>query len=554
MQIRARQAFVAVSAILMVVLLIAVPRGASTQPLDTRFGLNSFITSRFDWLDWERPRQATQDLGVSWLREEFTWKYLEPEQGNWNFEFTDRSIQYADQTGAQIMGLLDYSAPWATAVPHDPHADKYMPDLTLWRTYVRTVVDRYADQVDAWQVWNEPNISIFFKPNPDPAAYAQLLAIASEEIRSHDPDAQIVIAGTSRVDMGFLDGVMAQGAGDDFDILAFHPYPVSFAAAPEQMGYVTDMRNAQAMAQKYNKPVWITEIGWPNHEGGPVSDQLQAAYLVRTMLLGYPYDQIKKYFWYDLRDDGDNARYHEHRFGLMTRDFAPKPAYTAYHQAIRQLNQAQYLETQSDGQDGLYDMVFERGDEIVRVVWRMGETRMYSMEASRDVRVLDMYGDAERYRRDDERIFVDIGESPLYIISPKDQKMSAMRAESLSFAYVAQTDPPFITSGERALATLTIQNTGTTDWKREGAFTAELGTCRTSDRASIFYDQQTWLGNNRPAVMLQEAVAPGEYATFQFALNTQGVKTGAYREHMCVLVRDVVWMSDVGIYWNIEVK
>ena len=46
-----------------------------------------------------------------------------------------------------------------------------------------------------WQVWNEQNMDAFFRPQADPAAYAELLGPAAEKIRDADPNAEILIGG-----------------------------------------------------------------------------------------------------------------------------------------------------------------------------------------------------------------------------------------------------------------------------------------------------------------------------------------------------------------------
>src|SRR3954464_9253029 len=51
-----------------------------------------------------------------------------------------------------------------------------------------------ARPIRAWEVWNEPNMSVFWQA-PDPAQYAQLLALTRTKLRRTDAAARIVFGG-----------------------------------------------------------------------------------------------------------------------------------------------------------------------------------------------------------------------------------------------------------------------------------------------------------------------------------------------------------------------
>jgi exo-beta-1,3-glucanase (GH17 family) len=89
-----------------------------------------------------------------------------------------------------------------------------------------------------------------------------------------------------------------------------------------------------------NKPVWITEIGWPSNRlidstsDRAVTPDQQAEYLVDTMNIILTYPQIEKVFWFCFRDLGTNGFDSEHNYGLIKYDFSLKPAYSAYKDFI----------------------------------------------------------------------------------------------------------------------------------------------------------------------------------------------------------------------------
>jgi hypothetical protein len=79
-----------------------------------------------------------------------------------------------------------------------------------------------------------------------------------------------------------------------------------------------------------NLSVYVTEMGWPTNTAQyGVSEFTAAAYAQRFLLLARARSWIGGVWWYDLFDDGNDAREKEHRYGLLHQDGAPKPAFPA---------------------------------------------------------------------------------------------------------------------------------------------------------------------------------------------------------------------------------
>ena len=95
---------------------------------------------------------------------------------------------------------------------------------------MRTLVSRYKHAVHHWEVWNEPDNNLFWKPAPNPREYADLLKTAYKAIKEADPSALVLSGGVSGNAVPYLDAVVAAGGRDAFDILAIHPYAVPLNA------------------------------------------------------------------------------------------------------------------------------------------------------------------------------------------------------------------------------------------------------------------------------------------------------------------------------------
>lgn len=327
-----------------------VPRVIRDLPIkEPSFGLNSHLLTRYpDPTSMDIPAQIVADLGVQWVREDFHWHRVQPTPLTYDWTFSDASMRALLKRKIQILGVLGPSVGWATKERTDPDYDVsfYPPEPRLFAEYVRAVVHRYKRYIKHWEIWNEPDLEHFWRGGPDPVAYAELLKIAAETIRSVDPEAKILIGGFNPFDTSFLQAVAAQGVWNSFDIIAIHPYINPWAPEEGNLLAVTD--GVRLVASQYGeKPIWITEVGWASGPSdrdavGNTNQDEQANYLVRSMLILWQ-TGVERIFWYTLKDDPGNP-YGLFEYGNGRTDFSrPKKAYTAFQTLNRQLQGTRFV-------------------------------------------------------------------------------------------------------------------------------------------------------------------------------------------------------------------
>lgn len=212
-----------------------------------------------------------QQAGIRWARADFSWSYFEPKDDDFRFDNYDTIVAAAKEHDVTLLPILCYNVEWA--FPAHENLDK-------WCDYVRTVVDRYKDDLKHWEVWNEPNIG-FWKPKPDAAQYAGLLIATYQAIKDTDPEAQVVYGGTSGIPFSYLRSTFEQGAFEAFDILAVHPY--RYPNVPETARIVEDLQKTWELLDEFGggKKLWITEYGWPTHINAAVQDGAFLPSLIR---------------------------------------------------------------------------------------------------------------------------------------------------------------------------------------------------------------------------------------------------------------------------------
>jgi len=358
----------------------------------------------------ELPMMRT--AGIGWVRTDFAWSGVERQPGQWHFEMLDETVDWAEAERVRILPILDYDVAWAR--PAHEHLD-------LWLDYVRRVVTRYKDRIRHWEVWNEPNLEKFWKDKPDPAAYVKLLRATHREIKRIDPGLVVVLGGTAGIPWEYIEGIYEAGGRGHFDVMNVHPY--RYPGSPEERPLFDDLVRLRELMQKHGdaaKPVWITEMGWPTHQGPRgVSEQRQALMFARSYLLALQ-SGVEVVFWYEFQATEGRTDYNEHHFGIVHRELDPKPAYQAMKTLaqVRPAGSAVLEGTWRTG--GVYHPGWQRLDGTrTWAVWRPGEDVAVQVDLEGPLSgAMDHLGRPVEVAPQGGRLTLSVGESPVYLVGP----------------------------------------------------------------------------------------------------------------------------------------
>jgi hypothetical protein len=268
---------------------------AGSSPLvpETFFGLHIHHIGTIT--PWPKARFAEWRLWDAYV----AWPNLEPARGHWHFENLDRYVWSAEQHDANILLPLGLTPRWASARPNEPSS--YQPgnaaeprDIEDWRTYVRTVAQRYKSRIHNYEIWNEPNLRRFWTGD-----VKEMVALTREAvliIRAIDPHATIVSpSATTASGTTWLLEFLVAGGGQYVDVIGYHLYVMP--NPPEDiLPLIQKVKKIMLDNSAGNKPLWDTETGWALPKPFP-SEELGAAYLARTHLLGWS-GGVQKLYWY----------------------------------------------------------------------------------------------------------------------------------------------------------------------------------------------------------------------------------------------------------------
>ena len=295
------------------------------------------VSDSFDTTN--RELDAVAGTTASWLRVPVEWSAIEATKGQYNWGYLDNMVNSARARNLRILATVGFTPAWARpqglgslmwTTPPANAAD--------FAAFTRQVVQRYGDRISVWQIWNEPNLALFFGfTNNKAAKYAELVKAAYPAIKAVQPNSTVVLAGLSRMSgddapPNFLNQLYANGIGGSFDAAAAHPYvfPSGLAADPENgWSDVGRMHDVMAGNGDGGKKIWMTELGAATSDDGDgVSQQEQARQIsdVLGAVAALPY--AGPAFIYSIRDlDSAQRGNREANFGaLLTSDFQPKAA------------------------------------------------------------------------------------------------------------------------------------------------------------------------------------------------------------------------------------
>jgi len=259
---------------------------------------------------------ALKAAGVRWVRLE--WKAAQ------GYSFYDPIIAAYRAAGVNVLLLVDY----ASTGPSKPAC---LAPTAAWTTYrgtftsaVSQLAAHYGDGVDAWEIWNEPDIcaTTGYDPGVPAAHFGLMLRDAVDAIRPFSTR-PIVSGGIKTGDTSYLASARSAAGALTVDAVGVHPYeqraPDGWTSTPSDQGDMSAYFDAYLGA--FGLPLWVTEVNTN------LLDR-QTEYLQNVLVLaGGRYEgQVPVVLWFCWSDGMVTP------FGLLDTSGMQKPAYNRYQQ------------------------------------------------------------------------------------------------------------------------------------------------------------------------------------------------------------------------------
>jgi len=361
-----------------------------------------YYTSASTTFTKEQEYALTDEMGIVWMLRDFSWSTVEPTQGNWSWSTFDTYVQDAKENNKKIVGILDYDVSWIHTETcghpsQDANGDRVFrrvvageDEVAAFCEYTRKTVERYKDDVGAWCIWNEPNLTDRFWSGT-PEEFFTLTKATADAIREVAPNA-VILGGAfnTLVDNDtWTKGIFESGAMDKIDYIAYHPY---MPDAVRTGAVYTQFRDSVAKYGFADK-IWITEVGYPLNMGsGGYSTKIKEEDMpdttVKTIAI-LAAEGARVILWYEMFDHGatGDPNDSEHWFGLVNRDTITKrPGGEAYQIAANNIPGKTLRHSRLET-SGLPDYIaayyFEGANgEHSLVIWNNRQSRSQSVQVT----------------------------------------------------------------------------------------------------------------------------------------------------------------------------
>ncbi len=374
------------------------PVGMRDSPGDDfQFGVGGSLQN-------DRCALAATMIGVDVVRDGATWIDIQPGEGTWNWDRLDDRVERAERFGLVSQNLAGYLPTWAVAPKyaeklrkgtnwHERHT--YAPRMDAWRKYMAAVGERYKGRIRQWEIWNEPDITGFYRGSTE--EYIEMLRIAHEELKKADPNNRVMTGGFATVlphgghtmnpDLHLR---VVRDAQQFFDIHTHHQHG-------DFEGFRLAVDGPLAAIRKHLKsprPLYFNETAIGRQRGL----DFQAETLVKKITFAKARGAMA-YSWFLMR--GGNP--HTDLFGMFAfRTYHLRPTFCAFNEVVRALRDTELIAEPLGGpRDWMF--LFRRtgaAGEYVAAAWTQdrsgpGEPVIVELPGGATARRVDMFGNAE---------------------------------------------------------------------------------------------------------------------------------------------------------------
>lgn len=294
-------------------------------------------------------------LGCRWAYLDISWAMVQPQANVFDFSFFDERVAVAKELGLKLIGAV-YSERGFSYFPDEKwiwqNARGMMPDPAAWQHYLKSVVERYKDTIQHWEMWSEPNCPAC---NPmsyyDPRIYREVLRLGSQAIKAADPTAKIVLGGFwfNSLNRRYLRLLLSEETTQYFDIFNWHFFLM--ANQPQQKAFelwqpvLSNWMDYFRSVLPENYPIWVTEFGLPTRPADSeilhsrtsgeiygLTEEEQADWFSQFAEVAEKEWGLDLLVWLMLKDYADPNNYYISTTGMLRPDGSPKPV----HERVRQ--------------------------------------------------------------------------------------------------------------------------------------------------------------------------------------------------------------------------
>jgi len=269
--------------------------------------------------------------GVNQVRDRLLWGEMEPQPGEWSVRNrNDVSVRTQADAGLRVLQVIHLSPPWA-----NPTTKRFPADLRHAYRFFREMARRWQGSVQAFEPWNEADITVFGGHTGSEMAAMQKASYLG--LKAGNPGITACMNVFAQHELPQLADLHDNEAWPYFDTFNLHHY-TPFDDYPKMYA---DFRAVSA-----GKPLWVSECALPVKwtgdeklkEPGESDLRVQSERVAKTFASSLHEGSVATfYFMLPHYVEGQT------QFGLLRPDLMPRPGYVALAAVGRLLADARPL-------------------------------------------------------------------------------------------------------------------------------------------------------------------------------------------------------------------
>jgi len=375
----------------------------------------------------EKDLEPADRLGTFWVRRNgVLWHEIEPIEGrrDWDrLSGLETELKTLSENNQEVILVVRGTPDWAQRIPGYYCGPIKEDKLEAYGDFISDLVARYSVppyNVKYWELGNEPDVNpeavlpdMMFGCWGDPEDdyyggeyYAEMLNVVYPVIKEADPEAQVLLGGLlldcdpdnppetqpgsgeyrECTSSKYLEGVLQNGGGDNFDGVSFHAYDYYFGSRGHygngnwrsswrstgpllitKANFIRDLLKEYGYTDKFlvNSEVAVLCGATGGEDFCKTGDfQNTKANYVPQAFAAAKAEGLLANVWYSMHGWRNS--------GLVKKDGNPYPAYTALQFAVGQFADVQYI-GEITKFPGIMGYEFNRGGGYFWVIWAMDD-------------------------------------------------------------------------------------------------------------------------------------------------------------------------------------
>ncbi len=293
-----------------------------------------------------------QQLDVCWVRYQYHWGKIETSPGVYDWSQVDAAVAAMNAANIYVDFAIQYAPTWDLAQVCSADGQHFLPGPEQMTTFATILATRYDGKhehgyISSFEIGNEEYDAHYVQglgnnqPCRSASYYGPVLKAGYQAIKAVNPQALVGMFGLwwhyEPHIRDFMTYLYSNGYGQYMDYMNFHYYHSGgdpSVSNGDDPSFDLEWQTMHNIASQYgfaNKPIWVTEVGWPTTAGydvnSTVSPQTQSQFMQYIFSESEKSGVVQRVFWFTIN--------YGHQSDNIDPPGGPLPAFYTYQSMVR---------------------------------------------------------------------------------------------------------------------------------------------------------------------------------------------------------------------------